>query len=41
MEVNSADRHNTWFRGWGLQYDMGMTPFYDYRIFKKGQEEGV
>lgn len=40
MEVNSADRHNTWFRGWGLQYDMGMTPFYDYRIFKKGQEEG-
>lgn len=40
MEVNSSDRHNTWFRGWGLQYDMGMTPFYDYRIFKKGQEEG-
>lgn len=40
MEVNSADRHNTWFRGWGMQYNMGMIPFYDYRIFKKGQEEG-
>ena len=40
MEINSIDRHNTWFRGWGLQYDMGLTPFYDYNIFKKGQEEG-
>jgi len=39
MEVNSIDRHTTWFRGWGLQYDMGLTPFYDYRVFKKGQEE--
>lgn len=41
MEINSIDRHNTWFRGWGMQYDMGLTPFYDYRIFKKGQEEGT
>lgn len=40
LEINSIDRHNTWFRGWGLQYDMGLTPFYDYNIFKKGQEEG-
>ena len=40
MEVNSADRHNTWFRGWGLQYDMGMEPYYDYLAFKQGMESG-
>lgn len=40
MEVNSLDRHTTWFRGWGLQYSMGEIPFYAYQVFKKGQEEG-
>ena len=39
MEVNSADRPNTWFRGWGLQYDMGETPFYILDLFKKQLEE--
>ncbi|MDR0939614.1 MAG: SusC/RagA family TonB-linked outer membrane protein [Mediterranea sp.] len=41
MEVNSVKRHTTWFRGWGLQYDMGETPHYVYGIFKKGQEENA
>jgi hypothetical protein len=40
METNSIDRHTTWFRGWGLQYSMGEIPFYAYKAFKKGQEEG-
>ncbi len=40
METNSIDRHQTWFRGWGLQYSMGEIPFYAYQVFKKGQEEG-
>ncbi|WP_042371379.1 SusC/RagA family TonB-linked outer membrane protein [Bacteroides neonati] len=39
-EVNSADRHKTWFRGWGMQYAMGEIPFYAYQVFKKGAEEG-
>jgi len=37
--INQIQRNNNWFRGWGLQYDMGEIPFVDYRIFKKGQEE--
>ena len=40
MSVNKIDRHNTWFRGWGLQYDMGMEPYYDYLAFKQGMENG-
>ena len=40
MEVNSIDREATWFRGWGMQYNLGEEPNYDYRIFKKGQEDG-
>ena len=39
METNQIDRQQTWFRGWGLQYESGEIPFYDYRIFKKGQED--
>lgn len=38
-EVNSTERHATWFRGWGIQYGMGETPNYDYNVFKKGNEE--
>lgn len=38
-EVTASDRNNTWFRGWGLQYDLGESPFSDYRVFKRGQEE--
>ncbi len=39
MEVNSVDRHQTWFRGWGMQYAMGEIPYYAYEVFKKGKEE--
>jgi hypothetical protein len=39
MEINSADRNRTWFRGWGRQYSMGDVPFYVYEVFKKGIEE--
>lgn len=39
METNSMDRHSTWFRGWGMQYDAGEIPNYNYEVFKKGAEE--
>ena len=38
-EINSTERHGTWFRAWGLQYGMGETPNYNYNVFKKGSEE--
>lgn len=41
MEVNSVDRHAVWFRGWGMQYDMGEIANYDYLVFKKGTEDGA
>ena len=41
MEVNSNDRHNVWFRGWGMQYDFGEIASYDYHVFKKGAEENT
>lgn len=40
MEVNSADRNRSYFTGWGMQYSMGEIPFYIYKYFKKGVEEG-
>ncbi len=41
MEINKSDRHETWFRGWGLQYSIGMIPYYAYEVFKQGQEENT
>ena len=41
MEVNSNDRHETWFRGWGMQYDMGEVPSYYYKVFKKDAENAA
>ncbi|MCQ2133640.1 MAG: SusC/RagA family TonB-linked outer membrane protein [Bacteroidales bacterium] len=38
-EINSIERHGSWFRAWGIQYGMGETPNYDYRVFKRGNEE--
>ncbi|WP_426789791.1 SusC/RagA family TonB-linked outer membrane protein [Sphingobacterium sp. WOUb80] len=40
-ETNSVDRNQNWFRGWGLQYDLGEIPFIDYNLFKKSQEENA
>ena len=39
MESNSSDRHSTWFRGWGMQYDLGEIANYAYQVFKKGAEQ--
>ena len=41
MEVNSTDRRETWFRGWGMQYALGEIPYYAYQVFKKGQEDNT
>ena len=40
-EVNSIDRHEVWFRGWGIQYDMGEIANYNYKVFKKGAEDNA
>ena len=40
MEINSVERHSTWFRGWGMQYNMGEIPSWAYAVFKKSQEQG-
>lgn len=39
-EFNSVDRYNTWFRGWGRQYEMGSTPFVIYQAFLNWQSKG-
>jgi TonB-linked SusC/RagA family outer membrane protein len=41
MELNSVDRDQSWFRGWGRQYTMGDVPHYAYQVFKKGAEQGT
>ncbi|MDR2286029.1 MAG: SusC/RagA family TonB-linked outer membrane protein [Prevotellaceae bacterium] len=41
MEINSVNREQTWFRGWGRQYTMGDVSHYAYQVFKKGMEEGA
>ena len=41
MEINSLDRHGTWFRGWGMQFDFGEIANYDYHVFKQGAEENT
>ncbi len=38
-EARSSDRTNTWFRGWGYQFDQGGIPFVDPDIIKQ-QIEG-
>lgn len=38
-EVRASDRVNTWFRGWGYQFDQGGIPFVDPNLFKQ-QIEG-
>lgn len=40
MEVRSADRRETFSKGFGIQYDRGNVPFIDYRIIKKMLERG-
>lgn len=40
MELNNTDHKSTGFDGYGYQYDNGGIPYYYYKIFKQGQEEG-
>ena len=40
-EINKIDRHSTWFRGWGLQYNMGEISNYNYKVFKQGSEQNA
>ena len=40
METNSYGRHNTAFRGYGLQYGLGEEADWMYQNFKKLQEAG-
>lgn len=37
--VDNLRRNNTWYRAWGLQYELGEIPFQEYRAFKRSQEE--
>ena len=41
MELNSTDRNNIAFDGYGFCYDDGGTPFVDYNMFKQQVEEGA
>ena len=40
LEVNSLERSQNYFQGWGMQYTMGEIPYYVYEYFKKGIEAG-
>lgn len=40
-EVNSIDRDQSFFNGWGMQYSQGEVPFFVYQYFKKSQEQNT
>ena len=39
MEANAQNRSNNLFQGWGMQYDNGEIPYFDYNAFKKMRED--
>jgi len=39
MELNTTERSKVWGRMWGVQYENGMSSFYDPNIFKQSKEE--
>lgn len=39
LEANAQDRSNNSFDGWGMQYENGEIPYFDYNAFKKMREE--
>jgi len=39
MEANAQNRSNNVFQGWGMQYDNGEIPYFDYNAFKKMRED--
>lgn len=40
IEFNSQDRSRNSFDGWGMQYEGGEIPFWDYNAFKQMREQG-
>ncbi len=38
-EASKIDRHTETFQGWGMCYDNGNLPFFDWRLFKQMNEE--
>lgn len=40
-ELNSQERSQDWFHGWGLQYNNGELPFFDYLAFKRMRERNT
>lgn len=40
-ELNSQNRTSDWSDGWGMQYDNGELPFYDYLAFKQMKEQNA
>ena len=41
FEVGKTDRHSEAFQGWGICYDNGNLPFFDWHLFKQMQEENA
>lgn len=41
MEINSQERSSDWSDGWGMQYDNGELPFFDYLAFKQMRERNT
>ncbi len=39
MEINATKRNKVWARMWGVQYENGMSSFYDPSVFKQSKEE--
>jgi TonB-linked SusC/RagA family outer membrane protein len=41
IEINALNRRATNFTGWGMQYDMGESPYYILDLFKKQIEDNT
>lgn len=41
IEFNSQDRSSNSFDGWGMQYEGGEIPFWDYNAFKQMREQNA
>ena len=41
MEINAQKRTNDWSNGYGMQYENGELPFFDYTAFKQMREKNT
>lgn len=41
VETNEQRRTSDWFDGWGMQYENGEIPFFDYLAFKRMRERNT